>query len=214
MPWFRVPSTEPVTENCELDYNRSIFFTLLSALSYSVVFMSTQSISQVFMETYDFLEYQAGLVRALAVIREALGFAAASPKMPVTPAQQNPNPASQKQTSRRFGCTHPGGFHWARRRALLVWVDELPVPAVDCPHGRPSADWFGVTLVMQGITRLFECILKIRFVNTLPTKPFDYTVRKSIDRMRRVEEIKCRLGDTNIGAGGARLVVLTELVVL
>ena len=88
-------STEPVI----------FFFTLLSALSYGVVFMSTQSVTQVFMENYDFLEYQTGLVQASAVIGEALGFAACLvQKMPVTPAQQNPTLSYRKQTSLRFGC--------------------------------------------------------------------------------------------------------------
>ena len=49
------------------------FFTLLSALSYGVVFICTQSVTQVFMANYDFLEYQAGLVQASVVIGEILG---------------------------------------------------------------------------------------------------------------------------------------------
>lgn len=52
------------------------FFTLLSALSYGVVFISTQSVTQVFITNYNFLEYQAGLVQASVVIGELIGFAA------------------------------------------------------------------------------------------------------------------------------------------
>jgi MFS family permease len=50
------------------------FFTLLSALSYGLVFISTQSVTQVFTTNYDFEEYQAGLVQASMVIGEILGF--------------------------------------------------------------------------------------------------------------------------------------------
>jgi MFS family permease len=50
------------------------FFTLLSALSYGVVFISTQSVTQVFATNYDFAEYQTGLVQASVVIGEILGF--------------------------------------------------------------------------------------------------------------------------------------------
>ena len=52
------------------------FFTLLSALSYGVVFISTQSVTQVFTTNYAFAEYQAGLVQASIVVGEALGFVA------------------------------------------------------------------------------------------------------------------------------------------
>lgn len=57
-------STEPVV----------FFFTLLSALSYGVVFISTQSVTQVFTTNYGFLEYQAGLVQAAVVVGEVFGF--------------------------------------------------------------------------------------------------------------------------------------------
>ena len=51
-------------------------FTLLSALSYGVVFISTQSVTQVFAANYGFLEYQAGLVQTAVVVGEVLGFVA------------------------------------------------------------------------------------------------------------------------------------------
>lgn len=52
------------------------FFTLLSALSYGIVFVSTQSVTQVFTELYGWQEWQAGLVQASLAIGELVGFAA------------------------------------------------------------------------------------------------------------------------------------------
>jgi hypothetical protein len=52
------------------------FFTLLSALSYGLVFMSTQSVAQVYTTLYKWDEYQAGLVQASLVIGEMIGFLA------------------------------------------------------------------------------------------------------------------------------------------
>lgn len=62
----RLLCTEPVV----------FLFTLLSALSYGIVFVSTQSVTQVFTTSFDFAEYQAGLVQASIVIGEILGFIA------------------------------------------------------------------------------------------------------------------------------------------
>jgi MFS family permease len=50
------------------------FFTLLSAMSYGIVFICTQSVTQVFVANYDFTEYQAGIVQISVVIGEILGF--------------------------------------------------------------------------------------------------------------------------------------------
>ena len=52
------------------------FFTLLSALSYGLVFVSTQSVVQVYRTNYGWAEYQAGLVQLSLVIGELLGFLA------------------------------------------------------------------------------------------------------------------------------------------
>jgi hypothetical protein len=52
------------------------FFTLLSALSYGLVFVSTQSVTQVYTTLYRWEEYQAGLVQASLAIGEAIGFLA------------------------------------------------------------------------------------------------------------------------------------------
>jgi hypothetical protein len=52
------------------------FFTLLSALSYGLVFISTQSVTQVYTTLYGWDESQAGLVQAAIAVGEVLGFAA------------------------------------------------------------------------------------------------------------------------------------------
>jgi MFS family permease len=50
------------------------FFTLLSALSYGIVFISTQSVAQVYPTLYNWQEYQAGLVQTTLFVGELLGF--------------------------------------------------------------------------------------------------------------------------------------------
>lgn len=50
------------------------FFTLLSALSYGIVFISTQSVTQVYPSLYGWQEYKAGLVQASIVVGEIIGF--------------------------------------------------------------------------------------------------------------------------------------------
>jgi MFS family permease len=52
------------------------FFTLLSALSYGIVFISTQSVTQVYPSLYSWQEYKAGLVQMSLVVGEILGFIA------------------------------------------------------------------------------------------------------------------------------------------
>jgi hypothetical protein len=52
------------------------FFTILSALSYGLVFISTQSVTQVYTTLYRWHEYQAGLVQASLVVGELIGFLA------------------------------------------------------------------------------------------------------------------------------------------
>jgi hypothetical protein len=61
---FRLLFTEPVV----------FVFTLLSALSYGIVFISTQSVTQVYATNYGWEDYQAGLVQASIVIGEFAGF--------------------------------------------------------------------------------------------------------------------------------------------
>ena len=52
------------------------FFTILSALSYGLVFLSTQSVTQVYTTLYKWNEYQAGLVQASLIAGELIGFLA------------------------------------------------------------------------------------------------------------------------------------------
>jgi MFS family permease len=60
---FRLLFTEPVV----------FVFTLLSALSYGIVFVSTQSVTQVYATNYGWKDYQTGLVQASIVIGEFAG---------------------------------------------------------------------------------------------------------------------------------------------
>lgn len=63
---FHLLATEPVV----------FFFTLLSALSYGLLFIATQSVPQVYSTLYDFTEPNTGLIQAAIVIGELLGFLA------------------------------------------------------------------------------------------------------------------------------------------
>lgn len=64
-PFFLL-TTEPVV----------FFFTLLSALSYGLLFIATQSVPQVFSTLYAFTEPHTGLIQASIVVGELLGFLA------------------------------------------------------------------------------------------------------------------------------------------
>ena len=61
---FRLLFTEPVI----------FVFTLLSALSYGIVFISTQSVTQVYATNFGWKDYQTGLVQSSIVIGEFAGF--------------------------------------------------------------------------------------------------------------------------------------------
>lgn len=50
------------------------FFTLLTALSYGIVFISSQSVAQVFMTLYGWPEYQTAFAQAALLVGEFLGF--------------------------------------------------------------------------------------------------------------------------------------------
>lgn len=63
---FSLLVTEPVV----------FFFTLLSALSYGLLFIATQSVPQVYGTSYAFTEPQTGLIQASIVVGEVLGFLA------------------------------------------------------------------------------------------------------------------------------------------
>ena len=63
---FLLLATEPVV----------FFFTLLSALSYGLLFIATQSVPQVFSTLFAFTEPHTGLIQASIVVGELLGFLA------------------------------------------------------------------------------------------------------------------------------------------
>lgn len=63
---FRLLFTEPVV----------FAFTLLSALSYGIVFVSTQSVTQVYATNYGWNDYQSGLLQVSIVVGEFAGFLA------------------------------------------------------------------------------------------------------------------------------------------
>lgn len=50
------------------------FFTLLSGLSYGLLFLATQSDPQVYSTLYDFTETHTGLIQASIIVGEFLGF--------------------------------------------------------------------------------------------------------------------------------------------
>ena len=61
---FHLLFTEPVV----------FFFTLLSALSYGITFISTQSVAQVYSSTYAFSEPQTGFIQGSIVLGEIVGW--------------------------------------------------------------------------------------------------------------------------------------------
>ncbi|KAF2000193.1 MFS general substrate transporter [Amniculicola lignicola CBS 123094] len=108
------------------------FFTLLSALSYGVVFMSMQSVTQVFTTNYAFEEYQAGLVQASIAIREILGFFACLIQNAWYEHATRSNP--KKSEADRSDLDE---------LLVLPWI----LPAVGL-----AFIGFGVTVIMQAIT--------------------------------------------------------------
>jgi MFS family permease len=63
---FLLLTTEPVV----------FFFTLLSAFSYGLLYIATQSVPQVYSTLYAFTEPQTGFIQASVVVGELLGFLA------------------------------------------------------------------------------------------------------------------------------------------
>ncbi len=91
------------------------FFTLLSALSYGLVFISTQSVTKVYMTIYDWEEYQAGLVQASLVIGEIIGFLAClkQNKLYCSKSRSTATPSQSIETSvaeSRLYLSIPGSF--------------------------------------------------------------------------------------------------------
>ncbi|MCJ1326233.1 hypothetical protein MMC10_002897 [Thelotrema lepadinum] len=139
----RLLCTEPVV----------FFFTLLSALSYGIVFTSTQSVTQVFATNYGFAEYQAGLVQASIVIGELLGFIACLLQNTcyARVGRASPHKSEADISEARLYFSIPasfvglaGGLFWYGWTSYpeLPWV----LPAIGL-----AMTGFGVTVVMQAI---------------------------------------------------------------
>lgn len=139
----RLLCTEPVI----------FFFTLLSALSYGIVFVSTQSVTQVFTTSFDFAEYQAGLVQASIVIGEILGFIAClfQNAWYARVRRANPYESEADISEVRLYFSIPasfiglaGGLFWYGWTSYpwLPWI----LPAIGL-----TMTSFGVTVVMQAI---------------------------------------------------------------
>ena len=164
-----IPCTEspaPETSPATFLYNTVIFparllcteptvfvFTLLSALSYGVVFMSTQSVTQVFTTDYDFEEYQAGLVQASTVIGEILGFFAClfQNAWYAHKTRSNPDKSEAELSEVRLHLSIPasfvgltGGLFW------YGWTSYTSLPWI-LPAVGLALMGFGVTVVMQAI---------------------------------------------------------------
>jgi MFS family permease len=129
------------------------FSTLLSALSYGVVFLSTQSVTQVFMENYGFLEYQTGLIQASVVTGEVLGFAVClfQNAWYARAVRSNPERSEADLSEVRLYASIPasfiglaGGLFW------YGWTSNPNLPWI-LPAIGLALTGFGVTIVMQGI---------------------------------------------------------------
>jgi MFS family permease len=139
----RLLCTEPVV----------FFFTLLSALSYGIAFISTQSVTQVFVTNFAFAEYEAGLVQASIVIGEILGFIAClfQNAWYARVGRANPHKSEADISEVRLYLSIPasfiglaGGLFWYgwTSYASLPWI----LPAIGL-----AMTMFGVTVVMQAI---------------------------------------------------------------
>lgn len=129
------------------------FFTLLSAMSYGVVFLCTQSVTQVFMANYGFAEYQTGTVQISVVIGELLGFVAClfQNAWYARATRSNPGKSEAELSEVRLYLSIPasfltltGGLFWYgwTSYSFLPWT----LPAIGL-----ALIGFGVTVVMQAI---------------------------------------------------------------
>ncbi|KAI9692833.1 MAG: hypothetical protein M1822_004827 [Bathelium mastoideum] len=129
------------------------FFTLLSALSYGVVFVSTQSVTQVFMTNYGFLEYQAGLVQVSVVVGEILGFVIClfQNAWYARATKVNPNKSEAELSEIRLYLSIPASF--LGLTGGLFWYGWTSYPSL--PWILPAIGLvltgLGVTVVMQAI---------------------------------------------------------------
>ncbi|MCJ1308688.1 hypothetical protein MMC25_002342 [Agyrium rufum] len=129
------------------------FFTLLSALSYGVVFISTQSVTQVFTTNYDFEEYQAGLVQASLVIGEILGFFACLMQNAryKHATRSNPNRSEAELSEVRLYLSIPASFIGLTGGLFFYGWTSYPFLPWILPAVGLAFIGFGVTVVMQAI---------------------------------------------------------------
>lgn len=88
-------------------------FTLLSGLSYGLVFISTQSVVQVFTTNYHWAEYQAGLVQTSIFVGELFGFLACLLQDHLfarAAARSSPSTADKNLPEVRLYTSIPGSF--------------------------------------------------------------------------------------------------------
>jgi MFS family permease len=128
-------------------------FTFLSALSYGVVFISTQSVTQVFTTNYNFAEYQAGLVQASIVIGELIGFLAClfQNASYARVAKCVPDRSEAELSEVRLYLSIPASF--IGLTGGLFWYGWTSYPSLPwiLPAIGLALVGFGVTVVMQAI---------------------------------------------------------------
>ncbi|KIW04355.1 uncharacterized protein PV09_04642 [Verruconis gallopava] len=129
------------------------FFTLLSALSYGVVFICTQSVTQVFVKNYAFEEYQTGLVQISVVIGEILGFFACLVQnyWYAQATKANPVMSEADLSEVRLRLSIPASFLGLTGGLFFYgWTSFASLPWI-LPAIGLAFIGFGVTVVMQAI---------------------------------------------------------------
>ena len=127
--------------------------TLLSALSYGVVFISTQSVMQVFRMSYNLEEYQAGLVQASVVIGEIMGFVAClfQNAWYTHATNSNPEMSEIELSETRLYLNIPASFIGLTGGLFFYGWTSYPTLPWILPAVGLSFIGFGVTVVMQAI---------------------------------------------------------------
>jgi MFS family permease len=130
------------------------FFTLLSALSYGVVFISTQSVTEVFITNYNFTEYAAGIAQLSIVIGELIGFFACLIQnlLYARTTKIVPRRSETELSEARLYLSIPASFIGLTGGLFLYgWTSY------------PSLPWFlqasGLTLVGFGVTVVMQAIM-------------------------------------------------------
>jgi hypothetical protein len=132
------------------------FFTLLSALSYGLVFISTQSVTQVYTTLYNFEEYQAGLVQVSLIVGELIGFFAClfQNKLYQKQAKSTDAPSQSLETSiaeSRLYMSIPGSFLGLTGGLFWYgWTSYASLPWI-LPSVGLALIGFGSMTVMQAI---------------------------------------------------------------